>query len=221
MQASLREAGFWPSASYGLDRLLRFMSGRFSAHLYYLYEQPLPIGRSLNDNRREVFQFDWISQFDDRLLSLPRPKDVLVGRFEQSSRCLLASREGTVVGCAWFVSPSYIEDEVDCIYSFAAKPHAVWDYDVYIVPAMRIGRLFMKLWQRAADDLVRDGYRTSLSRISAYNRASIRAHERLGAKRIAWAWFMTLGTSQLMLSSQAPHLHTRLWGKSKPRFELA
>jgi RimJ/RimL family protein N-acetyltransferase len=70
-----------------------------------------------------------------------------------------------------------------------------------------MGRLFTLLWQRAGADLGAEGVATTFSRISAFNRASIAAHRRLGARIVGQAIFLVAGRVQITLSSLGPRFH--------------
>jgi hypothetical protein len=46
------------------------------------------------------------------------------------------------------------------------------------------------------------GVRWSISQVNAFNVESMRAHQRLGARRIGWALFVLLGSLQWTLTSR-------------------
>jgi len=108
------------------------------------------------------------------------------------------------------VTEAYSEDVVRARYLLPPSGKTAWDFDVYVVPEERLGFTFPRLWDTAYEYLREKGIRWSLSRISAFNPASLAAHRRLGARRIGSATFLLLGGAQLMLSSFRPYLHLSL-----------
>ena len=63
----------------------------------------------------------------------------------------------------------------------------------------RLGRTMARLWKAVDDTLVAEGVRWSFSRINRFNTASVRSHQRLGARSIGSAVFLVLGPLQLAL----------------------
>ena len=104
---------------------------------------------------------------------------------------------GTLAGFLWLASGIYEEDEVRCRYQLANPTETVWDFDVYVEPRFRLGRTFARLWDAANEDLRQRCIRWSISRISAFNPASLAAHARLGALPLGHASFLCLGRLQL------------------------
>jgi hypothetical protein len=66
-----------------------------------------------------------------------------------------------------------------CAGAICAPPSgkAVWDFDVYVVPAYRLGYTFLKLWDTANAHLRSLGVRWTLSRISAFNAGSLSSQQ--------------------------------------------
>ena len=157
---------------------------------------------------------------DNDLKQFPRPADVIAARFARGHRCLRATQRSKFAGYIWLARDYYDEDEVRCRYRLARPESSVWDYDVYIAPEFRIGRTFARLWQRASEELAREGVKWSFSRISAFNADSLRAHARLGAAKICSVTFMRIGQSQLTVASTFPYIHIGLAANSFPEFIL-
>lgn len=115
----------------------------------------------------------------------------------------------------------YEEDEVRA--RFWPKPDggAVWDFDVAILPQYRMSRLFSYLWSRASSELAAQGIRHSVSRVSAFNGASLAAHRRLGARIVGKALFVCIGQCQLMRSTVPPRWHVSWRQEQRPTLEIA
>lgn len=66
--------------------------------------------------------------------------------------------------------------------------------------------MFAELWRAADAVLQAHGIAWSLSRISAYNGSSVRAHQRLGARRIGSLYFLQMGDREMLLTGHPPFL---------------
>lgn len=148
----------------------------------------------------------------------PRPGDVIRRRFDDGARCYAATVKGEFAGFIWICREAYEEDEVRCRYVLPSPDRCVWDFDVYVEPRFRVGRTLGRLWKAVGASLESEGVEWSFSRISLFNEASVGAHERLGALRVARALFFVVGRLQLTLCSQAPYVHLGVSGR--PRIEL-
>jgi hypothetical protein len=118
-----------------------------------------------------------------------------------SSRCFTAWQGSTLAGFLWFTQREYAEDEVRITFRVHPADRAVWDLDVHIEPRFRLGRTFALLWDAAFGAMRAQGARWTISRVSAFNADSIRAHQRLGARPTGWAIFLLSGRFQLVLRS--------------------
>jgi len=217
LKKSLKESGWLVTIAYSVHLLLQKLGADSGLFFYYLYSQPIKKAKEPERvEARQVFCFEWLEEFDDRVLSIPRPEGVLRERFRQGSKCLLATRESAVVACAWFAFDRYHEDEAVCTYDFSADAKAIWDFDVFVFPEYRLGRLFMRLWQKASADLANEGYEKSLSRITAYNRRSISSHERMGAKKVGRIVFLKIGSFQLGFHPLSPWISLYWPSRAKP-----
>ena len=107
---------------------------------------------------------------------------MIKNRFNQKTRCLLAIQESQLLACAWFTEQQYQEDEVRCIFDFSSLSDHIWDYDVYVTPKYRVGRMFMRLWSHAEQYWQEQSFNASLSRINAFNINSVVSHEKLGGE---------------------------------------
>lgn len=96
----------------------------------------------------------------------------------------------------------------------------LWDYDVFIAPPLRMGRLFSRLWEHAHTLLATENVRWTLSRIDAFNAGSRAAHRKLGALDVARGWFVVIGSAQIMVSSARPHWHLSLREADVPQLHF-
>ena len=95
------------------------------------------------------------------------------------------------------------------------------DFDVYVAPSLRVQPVFSRLWDATNTVLRGAGIDTSLSRINAFNAASRRAHQRLGAFAIGWGFFFSAWTLQIALLSSRPWFHVSLSDASTPVLEVS
>lgn len=194
-------------------------SGRVKVIKYLIVDQPAPPPprRAPAPSRLQVRQ---VEQDEYRTHWFPRPAHVIRTRFAQGSVCHVAFVDGQPVGCLWMVAGQYVEDEVYCVFEPRPADRVVWDYDVYVDEAHRLSRAFLRLWQAAGDWMRRNGYAGSLSRIDAFNEASIQAHVRAGARPVASMVFIAVGPIQLSLSSVPPRVALCVRERGMPRFAL-
>src|SRR5688572_5125720 len=184
----------------------RVSGGRLRVVKYYFTAQPVEAA-SVNP-RSGTFRFDWPTADVPQFAQIERSPQVIAARFAQGARCLMATTSGgDLAGFLWFIVGPYDEDEVRARFVPVPAGETAWDFDVAIVPRFRMGRLFSYLWSRAASELAQQGVRQTISRISAFNTASIASHRRLGARVVGKATFVCAGRLQLMRASFAPHWH--------------
>jgi hypothetical protein len=191
------------AALYVLHRLLqRLSSGHVAIVPYMLVAQPVgnPALADIKPDPGTVVRR--IGPGDPVIASFPRPAAVNAQRFADGSECYVAWLKGEFAGHVWIARGSFVEDEVRCIYEIAEPATGVWDYDVYVEPRLRLGRTMARLWRAVDDDLSVQGVRWSFSRINRFNAASIRSHQRLGAKEVGGACFLVIGKLQLRWSGR-------------------
>lgn len=135
-----------------------------------------------------------------------RPRQAIEDRYRDGSICIGAVREGELVGFMWLQHGILRERLVRCRMHAMPADRVAWDYDFEIHPRYRLGRLFGRLWDCAFEILREQGVRATVSWVRLGNRASEQAHARLGARRIGWAFFVTVFGWQLMLSSLRPKI---------------
>lgn len=208
---------------YLADQLMARMSG---GHLrlfkYLLVAQPVPVdgGRPLRDD--PATRILPATAADTGLRSeFPRPPAVIDQRYAQGASCLCAFVKERFAGYLWWVRERYVEDEVRCLFVFDRPEHSAWDFDVYVVPEYRLGRTLARLWSAANRRLAADGVRWSFSRISAFNKASLAAHARLGLRHCRSVIYLRLGPVQLTLWGAAPFVHLSFSDAQRPVVRLA
>jgi hypothetical protein len=203
------EIGRKEAVLYYLSEILLRASGRHARLIrYYLVAQPvpeasLPPRADPNTEIRQVFPGDPV--LDD----FPRASDIVATRFARGDICLAAINKGTFAGFLWLAFGAYDEDEVRCRYELAGHDLS-WDYDIHIEPRYRMGRTFLRLWDAANQLLRQRSVNWSISRISAFNPASLNSHARLGTRQLGTATFIVLGPVQISFTDgHLPHLSFR------------
>lgn len=203
---------------YALDRAAQRLRLPLRVRSYLVVAQPVPDGPFLPARRGRDFRLRELGPGDLALAQMPLDSATLDFRFGQDARCFGLFREDRLAAYAWLCFGAYAEDEVRCRFRPSPAGASAWDFDVYVAPAFRLGPAFLKLWDGVNDRLREMGVRTSYSRISAFNLASLRSHRRLGAEVVGRADFLVLGPVQLLLSTLRPRLHLAI-GRRRP--ELA
>lgn len=212
-----RKNGFAIGSALLAHRLISKFGGQSGLFWYKFYRQPLDSALAHPRSDSKLI-FTWLDHYDKLLDALPRPLTNIESRFTQNVLCLAAIRNEQLAACAWFGFGEFDEDEVRCTYSLPSD--AVWDFDIYVFPEYRFSRVFLKMWEEANKVLNSKGYTCSLSRISAYNKHSIRSHEKLGATTVGSAVFLRVRGVQLMLNSRKPFLSLSFTKKQAPRIDL-
>lgn len=218
--SNLRELGVADGLWYTLGRGLTVVR-LGNLHKYLIYAQPLAGRRRLSERRGRNITTRWLEPGAAELKGIPRPGSVIAQRYAQHARCLAAFIDDRLVGCLWCVAGRYAEDEVRCDFDFNDQHDCIWDFDVYVAPEHRLGMVFLRMWDDVEAALFAQGYRWSLSRISAFNHHSIRSHERLGARPIGWAVFLTLGSWQWDAGSFARGVRWSRRAGERPRLKIA
>lgn len=206
----------WYAASRVLDTATK---GRVRIVKYRFVAQPVPDSPAASPERGGAIELRWLQAGDPLVAQMPRPPAVIARRFGDGARCLAAVKSGRLIGFLWYKEREYLEDEVRCRYRFDAAT-AVWDFDVYVDPAFRLGRLFSRLWSTAHRELRARGYRWTISRICAFNAASLAAHARMGARTIGGATFVAIGPLQVSFATVAPRFYLSWRADRHPLFVL-
>ena len=215
------ELGLANAILYVADRLLSGLSGaRVRIFKYDFMAQPVPHAPWLCRGRGASIVVRRLFAGDAELAELPRPASVIASRFKQGAICLGAFAAGSLIGQLWVVPGAYREDEVRCSYVPLPPGRAAWDFDVYVAPQHRAGFVFLRLWDAANQLLNERGIQWSISRISAFNPASILSHRRMAARRVASAIFIVIGGWQLSLASISPRVFLSRRERSFPQFSI-
>jgi len=201
----IAQIGWRRAGLYLLRRVIQNVPG-CRLYVYHLVAQPVHVlPQSLKTS--SVYQIRQVSREEYDCTWFPRPAQIIQARYDQGCICLVAFKQEIAVGCLWLCPGPYREDEVRCCFVPMPARETAWDFDVYIAPPFRIGRLFALLWQATNTWLASRGVRWTLSRIDGLNVDSLRAHQRLGAQSTGSATFLLVGPLQIMFSSLAPYLH--------------
>src|SRR5262245_16818522 len=182
--------GLLAIAARAVDRLSR---GRCRIYKYLFVAQPVPatsLAPPLNESRTRIYR---ATPGDGIIATFPRPPEIIAQRFRNGAVCLVAERAQSLAGFIWIQRQSYCEDEVRCDYLLDPAAELAWDFDAYVAPEHRMSRAFAQLWDAANRHLRAEGCRYTLSRISAFNAASLAAHRRLDIVRVATGTFLVAG----------------------------
>jgi GNAT superfamily N-acetyltransferase len=211
---AVRNFGWLNAALYFAARGLSILTfGAVRIVKYYVVAQPVPAKPLLPSGARTDLLIVRTFAGDRIVADFPRPPEVVAWRFSAGGLCFTARKGDRFVGFLWLHDRPYEEDEVRCLFVPKPEHRVVWDYDVYVDPEYRGGRAFVRLWDTAYDYLRARDVRWSMSRISAFNPGSLAAHERMGARRLATAVFLCIGSLQIMSSTTGPYLHVS-WSKA-------
>lgn len=208
------------AALFALARILRRLSGgRVRIYKYCFVAQP--VAKPVDGNARSpASPVEAVTAGDPLVRQFPRPAQVIGRRFEEGAVCFAARRGDEFIGFLWLKLDGYDEDEVRCRYVPRPVDRTAWDFDVYVAPAHRMGRTFAQLWRAANEFLAARRVEWVLSRISAFNPESMRAHRRLGSRPIASALFLCAGPLQVSFLTRRPYLHLSTSAASFPTLEL-
>ena len=210
----------WLNASlYCLGRVLeRVSGGRWQLYRYYFVAQQVDdadlAGARGGDIDIALMDAGSIGQ-----IAYPRPAHVIRQRYAQGAFSLVARRQGQLAGFLWLILDAYQEDEVRARYRLLSS-EAAWDFDVWVRPEDRMGWVFRRLWDEARRLLRRRAVRWSCSRISAFNPSSLRAHARIGTRRLGHALFLRCGGWQWMYASLPPRFHLSRHPASFPQLSF-
>lgn len=214
----LKEMGIVDFAIHSADYVARSISPKLGLVKYYVVAQPVPERRLLDASRGqkvEVRQVTW----DDPVLEqfLPSEEEI-AERFRRGGVAFAAFRKDRLTGYIWLIAGPYREPVERCEFFPAPEDKAVWDLDVYIDPAERLGLTFARLWDEAYEYLRARGFEWTVSRIAASNRGSIAAHRRLGLRVIGRILFLKAGSWQLSLASIRPYVYFSRDPATLPKF---
>lgn len=199
-----REFGVCIGSLYLVDRMLRVLSATWGVFPYQFVVQRIPEQPFLPPALSKNVCIERLMPTNPWLDKIAVPARVIADRFARGACGVAALRKGRLVGYAWWSAVGYSEKEVCCTFELSEPEHAVFDFDVHVMPEHRLGLGFMAVWHAFAEELRRGGIQHSYSRISRFNEASLRAHARLGAKNIGQAIFLRAGAFTLVLMGRFP-----------------
>jgi hypothetical protein len=209
--------GLLATFARALDRVT---AGRCHLFKYYFVAQPVPSHRSSAMERPSKTRVYRTSMQDSIIQQSPRPAPTIAKRFADGAVCHVAAQGSKLVGFIWIKQESYDEDEVKCHYVLRPSTQLAWDFDAYVAPEFRMSRAFSQLWE-AANDYLRDlGFRWTISRISAFNAASLRSHQRLGLLHLHTGHFLVAGPVQVSIFSCRPYVHVAIGRSRGPELVL-
>jgi hypothetical protein len=208
IKTGLTGLGWWNGLLYVTSRLLeKATSGRSRIVKYQFVAQPVPVQRLAAVEAASSIRIRRVEQDDPLVGVFPRPRHVIAERYASGAVCFAAEKHGTLAGFIWIKREQYREDEVRCLYLLEPADAAAWDFDVWVAPEFRLTRTFARLWDAANAFLREKGYGWSVSRISAFNPASLASHRRLGIVHLETGVFVRVGPVQLAFFTCAPYCH--------------
>lgn len=218
IKRTFRELGWVDGVLYYLSEIMLRTCGRRARIVRYcLVAQPVP-DRPLVSRPDPNTVIRRIAAGDPLTGKFPRAPHIIDMRLARGDICLAATVNGKFAGFLWIAFDGYDEDEVRCRYELVEE-NISWDYDVHVEPQFRLGRTFLRLWDAANALLRESGVHWSISRISAFNPASLNSHARLGTRLLGKALFVVFGPMQLsFIGKWAPHLSLR--DTSPPKLTL-
>jgi hypothetical protein len=214
------EFGLWAGLIYSVDRLFVRMVPALRLYCYEFVVQPLAVGERTPSRRGVSIELREIRRGDPEVALMPARPDIKERRFAHDALCLGAFRKGEFIGYIWFQFRAYEEDEVRCTYVVEPADQAVFDFDLYIFPEHRMGTAFVGIWRAASRYLEERGIRHTFSRVTRFNVASVRAHRRLGAARVASAVFLQAGRVEIMMATLFPYCYVSAARSNRPRLRL-
>lgn len=215
IRADIREMGLSGWLIYATDRALgRLFRGRAGLHVLRFYVQPVQTQALTAKRSGDSFTVGTIGRDLVPEAAFDRPPGVIAERFDDGGICIAALKQDELAGFMWLQRGVLRERIVRCRLHALPLEHVEWDYDFYIQPRYRLGRLFARLWDAAAADLRERGVSATLSWVHLHNRASANAHARLGSKPIGWAMFLVAFEHQLMITSMRPKVDYSLPGRT-------
>jgi L-amino acid N-acyltransferase YncA len=220
LRAVVTELGVVDAVWYGVRRALARSGGRLALIKYYLVAQPIAAAPRVPERLARSIVRRPVVAGEAVLAQFPVPAQVIHARFAQGARCLGAFKDRELVAYAWWMEGPYDEDEVRTRFVPLPAAHSAWDFDVYVDPRHRLGLAFARLWDELSGRLRAQGVRWTMSRISAFNTASLAAHRRLGARVVASVTYLVLGSCQLTFSTTRPYLHVSTGPGSVPQLRV-
>jgi GNAT superfamily N-acetyltransferase len=221
-QDCLRRLGPVDCALYSIAKAAHAVSGGVVAiRRYYLFAQPLSAFPPRASHRGASIAVRRLTPTDAAIARMPRPAPELAGRFAAGSECLLAEREGKVIGFLWLHLGPYDDPETGVRFVPSPLGFTAWDFDVFVDPEHRASFALHRLWSEAAAWLRSRHVAHSVSLIWYNNDRSIRSHQRLGAFIVGSGLQIRVGRWTLHLADRAPRVRLLRPGAPRPAFEVS
>jgi hypothetical protein len=204
----LKRLGFIGSIAYYVPRVVsRISRGRCKIFPIAFYAQPVGTMRLVREEANTGVTVAPLSPTTLSEATFGRPEGVIAERFLSGQICIAAVKDTVLMGFIWISTGALKERLVRCEFEPFPIGAVAWDYDIYIVPRYRLGRTFARLWDGAREYMRQRGFKASVSWIELSNVGSIRAHLRIGARRVGWAVFVTAWDAQVTFCSVPPFFH--------------
>lgn len=205
---------------YAIDRGLRRLHPHLGLVLYDLMAQPISTAPLLPAQLARNLSFRELPPDGPEVAAMQARPEIKARRFAQGATALGIFRKEQLIGYIWLCSGRYVEDEVHCVYTFRQPAESVFDFDLVVLPGSRMGLGFGAVWHCANQYLAARGIRTTFSRVTRFNQASLRAHRRLGAQRLGTALFFQAGALQIMFATLPPYFSLSVQNRGRPCFVL-
>ncbi len=220
LQGNLRTLGwvdsFWLAMHFLLSRTFRGAA----VNSYFIMARRTAHETQLRPDQATSITVRAVPPGDPALAQIPRPPDVIRMRFAQGGVCYGAFNQDAFAGFLWMQSRTYCEDEFRCCFKLPGNDIAMWSYDVFVMPAHRLGLTFLKLREDVDAVLRGKGVAWTVGRISAFNLRSRTSHERLGYRSLGRCVVINVGRLQVVLSVFRPYLHVSLSAGRFPTITL-
>lgn len=201
-----KELGLQVGIFYLADKCLAQISPNLRLFCHALMVQPISDKPLLPISLTSSFKCKEIKRGDDCLVSMPPPAEIIEYRFNQNAICIGIFKNDEFIGYIWFAFYNYKEDVTRCIYLLEPVSSSVFDFDLYIFPAHRLGLAFMVIWDEANKFLHDRGIHQTFSRLSQSNIASKKAHDHLGWKRVGQLFYLKIWQFEVMLATIYPYI---------------
>lgn len=218
---AFRTFGPFDGMLFLIGRLLAAATGgRCRIQRYVLVAQPVASVTLAGVARSASLEIRPVEIDEARTLAWDRPMEVIERRYRDGAFCLGAFMKGRFVGFQWAMVGPYEEDDVRSLFVPMPAGEAAWDFDIWVAPEYRVGRVFARLWEAMNANLHGRGVNWTMSRISAFAPDSLRSHARLEAARVGWSCYFIAGPLQLSLLSQAPFVHLCTSDERRPVLQV-
>ncbi len=220
LASPFRTFGLVAGTVYAINRVLVRISPSASLAVHDWMVQPITSKPLLPKRLASAYTARFIEDDQALVAAMPIRPEVRASRRAQGTRCLGTFRKGSLVGYVWFAFDQYEEDEARCTFKLRPAEQSIFDFDFYVMPEYRGGLAFAAIWNGASQLLHERGVRYSFSRLDYFNRASAKAHDHLGWRRVGRALILRLWTMELILATRSPRVFLSLNTHSRATYLL-